>query len=824
MTVTRKSSSSKTSRTNKSETPKSTTSVKTRSSSRKKSRSSEDASPAGPSKKDSDVNNRATPSLSKRKKTTKEPKSSKTAAAPAAPAAEITKTTTSSESIPPVTKSDPSVDLVVHRIRHLNFHPKPILCIRPSPSSPMRDTVVAISRANGSVELRNARRNLQTVATVAGMAKKPVNVLTWVCSNSNNNSNNKQQQHQSSYPSLIGASRDGSIFVIDFASGQLTSVTPSGGGGIFGLASLCQKKRCSTRNGCSSTVAAGCEDGSIRFFSLMDSDEDEESGTSNKNNLLQVVSTIPTTGAAVLSLAWTRFASTCTTETSAQLLIKRKKETSSPSSTSRLVGTTVFAAVADGTIRRYDNVGGMWKSTLRMTVECLGRATPTRVWAIQVLQDGTVISGDSLGHVQFWDGHTGTLQASFDQNDSKADVLDLDMSYDECRVFASGIDSRVVSIERPTASLDSTNLPRKWVLTNAQRPHTHDVHSVAIYYQHKSRGRPGNEILCTGGVDTKLCTYSVCDFQKRRPHTTYPWPSHSPIHVAKEARLLTMTREDRVHIYDLEAQPESELMAPVVVKQDDKLIGTVRVESPFNLSTSCISQDGLHLAICSCSGVLLFHLAIERDGSGRRSVAPKRIPLDISKKAPTVAMRFVTNEILVLVSSDGLVHVVALGDAEAEKTDEHATVLQTISRTSSGETSKLNLAGDSIVSSSDGTWFATMCSSSQLGVIEVFRKNASDGFYQSWWKVPELDMPHTAAAFLATKAPQLVVACSNYAFYIFDLESRSLSEWSEQAGFPVSKSLPSELANRADVPVRIGINPNKPSQFFLVSDALCSKS
>lgn len=61
-----------------------------------------------------------------------------------------------------------------------------------------------------------------------------------------------------------------------------------------------------------------------------------------------------------------------------------------------------------------------WKSSLRMTVESYGRTTPTRVWALGALADGTLVSGHSLVHVQFWDGNTGTLLQSFDQNDNKA--------------------------------------------------------------------------------------------------------------------------------------------------------------------------------------------------------------------------------------------------------------------------------------------------------------------------------------------------------------------------------------------------------------------
>jgi U3 small nucleolar RNA-associated protein 4 len=63
-------------------------------------------------------------------------------------------------------------------------------------------------------------------------------------------------------------------------------------------------------------------------------------------------------------------------------------------------------------------------------------AAHAAVWALLVLRDGTVVSGDSGGNVQFWDGRFGTLLASFRQH--QADVLALAASPDGEFVFAAG--------------------------------------------------------------------------------------------------------------------------------------------------------------------------------------------------------------------------------------------------------------------------------------------------------------------------------------------------------------------------------------------------
>lgn len=366
-------------------------------------------------------------------------------------------------------------------------------------------------------------------------------------------------------------------------------------------------------------VAAGCQDGSIRIYRIVkDSDSVK----------LELFSTVPCAGTAILSLVW------------------RRTEKSS----SGVVGTALYAGVADGTIRRLDCVSALtnarvtgtsahaistgtvvsnenqnWKSTLRMTVESYGRTAPTRVWALKALPDGMLVSGDSLGHVQLWDGNTGTLLQSFDQNDNKADVLTLAVSANECRVFASGVDSRVICIERPVTTPSSSTGPPKWVMTHAQRPHTHDVKAMTMCKQRDPTGclleGKVNEMLCTGGVDTKLCAYANKDFGKFRPKSLYPWPCTSPISVANEARILAMRREDRVDLYML-APPTKVTTSPMLVKEDETLIGTIGIKGRHNFSCADITNDGRYLVVSNSTGLTLFQLEFTTDKNGSTSLQP----------------------------------------------------------------------------------------------------------------------------------------------------------------------------------------------------------
>jgi U3 small nucleolar RNA-associated protein 4 len=736
------------------------------------------------------------------------------------------------------TKPPPTMDVAVHRVRHLSYVPKPILCLATTPFHKHACDYTAVSRDNGSVELKCADQKWRTVANVAGLRTRPVDAMAWLCCSGEEEGEKSEQGnrdgggvsfsssfHQSSSRiharrTLIGASRDGTIFVVDFQSGRHVAVTGSGGGGVFSLVSLCGQNAAGCSSGCSRMVAAGCEDGSVRIYQLHNNNDDEN------QKKLNLVSTIPCAGSAILSLAWLRHA---------EDLHGRG-----------IRGTVLYAGVADGTIRRFDcksalataiargtsahaistgtslidegrasDTAASWKSTLRMTVESLGRATPTRVWALEALSDGTVVSGDSLGHVQLWDGAIGTLLQSFDQNDSKADVLALAISGSECRVYASGVDSRVVCIERPEATPDNKDLPmdgRRWVMTHAQRPHTHDVKALTVCRLQdtsgtiKPRDKP-TEILCSGGVDTKLCTYLMKDFRKIRPKNWYPWPCQSPICVAKEARVLTMTREDRVDIYRL-ASANSQDSYPILVPEEDTLIGTIEVEGARNLVCSALSTDGKYLAISGLSTLMVFRVDYEEG-----QAVPTRLSVPSEVQGTCTALRFASDKRLACSVAEGI-QIFRMTD---ETHDEESGVSLDHRFESRRDALGLSCVYDLQVSS-DGQWLAAVRNGLGGGAIQVY--SIADGNYRHIWSLPPLGAPCSAVGFVGGDKVQLAVTCTNFAFYVFDLERRRLCPWSEKNGFPVS--LPSELKHRSDYPVRIACDPASPNRFLMVRILLLS--
>jgi hypothetical protein len=760
------------------------------------------------------------------------------------------------------TKPEPTLDVIVHRIRHLNYHPKPILAIASttifyntcnttaSSTSAINesnntiqqqqkqqqqqqqqppDSFVAVSRESGCIELQTIHPKWRTISVIAGHINTPITSLTWITIQptssthvaSSNNNENEIDITQAQRPVLVGVNRN-DLYIVDFWDRQqLICKHSCTGGNIFVIHHLFDNY-----------FVIGSQDGAIRIYTVNMIEVEAMKSTTptmNKNYTYQfeLVSTIPTAGEAVLSLTH----------------IPSKDQNKD-----ELIGTTLFAGIADGTIRRYDcsasnyhsigrssatasatsyftssSAGVIWKSTLRMTVECYGRSTPTLVWTMKAMSDGTIVSGDSLGHIQFWDGLTGTLISTFDQNDSTADVLALDITSDECKVFGSGVDSRVVCIERQMISSENSNM--KWIMTHAQRPHTHDVKAMSIVQKFKV-GNNGKilkqtEILFTGGIDTKLSTCHVSEFGLRRPRSFYPWPSlHSPIVAANKAKIITMLREDCIDLYELAKAPSNpqHVQNPIVAADEQSLIGTINVKGLSNLSICAISPSATFLALCDSYSVFLFHLQIETTKYGERKVITNSISFPFTDLSSIVAIQFVQESHLVLATSDNVMQVFSIVKAGESY---HTSLVQSIRPTIKDEVQKVRLLPiHNIFCTTDGLWITTIRNSCDQtdGVVDVYRHTSNNG-YQFWWTIPTLSAVSTAVSFLENDiTPFLAVACVNYTWYIFDLEQKRLSDWSIQAGYPLTTNkIPSDLASRNDYPIRISTNPANPSVMLIVS-------
>jgi len=498
-----------------------------------------------------------------------------------------------------------------------------------------------------------------------------------------------------------------------------------------------------------------------------------------------------------------------------------------------------------------------------MTVESLGRRSATKVWSVKALSDGTVVSADSLGNVHFWDGNSGTLMCKFVQNENRTDVLDLAVSANECKVFASGVDCRVICIERIppissaaplSAGVYQATPPKfhpsdsKWVQTQAQRPHTHDVKSLCICHMKDSEGAAGakpnakglgRELLVSGGIDTKLCTYLVSNFRKHRAKKLFPWPTSTPVSVARDRRVLALMRSERIDIYSLESSdpiPTDSLGPPRIVDEDKTLIGSIEISSLYNLVCADISDDGNLIAASDGANLMIFsldYIGDEADEDRREIIVPTKLKVPKKARSACSAVKFANDgsDRLFCATNKGTIKVIQVvcgGDKNGEGDDEDddnemetaetkiVKLVHSFDEPTSSKSRAKSFAASELAVSPDGKWLAASRYGMGSGTVLLFSVPKVGGDYKHSWSLPALEAPPSCIKFLGgEEADSLAVGCSNNSFYLFDHEQRKLSDWSQDTGFPMSPSMPRELIHRAEYPTRMAFNPANPSKFLL---------
>lgn len=101
----------------------------------------------------------------------------------------------------------------------------------------------------------------------------------------------------------------------------------------------------------------------------------------------------------------------------------------------------------------------------------------TIIWSVAILQDGTLVLGDSLGHVTFFDAKNRTMLAGgrFTSHGKGADVLTICVGSTGKTVYSAGLDQKVIEY-----TLVGKGQQEKWINTGTRRLHAHDIRALAI--------------------------------------------------------------------------------------------------------------------------------------------------------------------------------------------------------------------------------------------------------------------------------------------------------------------------------------------------------
>ncbi|EIN13583.1 WD40 repeat-like protein [Punctularia strigosozonata HHB-11173 SS5] len=535
----------------------------------------------------------------------------------------------------------------VHRCRFVDFQPAAITALSfaplplPAPSAKGKEKASAprwreryhfgtlvVGRANGDIELCEWTGDQQVETPQAWVVRKtfpgprPSKVDSLALALRYPERAKPEDVPTTSELRLFTAGGGTDVIEWDMSSGSILRTMSSQGGTIWSMAV----------NPGSTMLALGCEDGAIRILSL-------ELGSLQHHRRLDRVKT------RILSLAW------------GPPIVKRNSVNGSDSDDEEeedeWADEWLVAGGSDSSLRKWDLASG--RVVDRMGTDKI-KGERTLVWAVQTLGDGTIISGDSMGMVKFWDSRTCTQLQSFPAHG--ADVLCMAISPEGSTVYTSGVDQKIAqfSLVR-TASTGSSFLhqPQKWVHTVSRRLHSHDVRALAIWPPYTlvpPSHRPVYPVgvapvLVSGGLDMNMVltpaasapstsvakiinplSTSVTATFEDAYHRRLAYSART-VCVARLARLVVSASESGVSIWRVHPQNSTSEEDPAYLDGFDpegqrggwEKILEMELAFTTNIVACGISQDGRWIVVSDHYETKLFALHSTDDGT----LKPKRV-------------------------------------------------------------------------------------------------------------------------------------------------------------------------------------------------------
>ncbi|RDD40161.1 U3 small nucleolar RNA-associated protein 4-like protein [Trichoplax sp. H2] len=637
---------------------------------------------------------------------------------------------------------------MVHRARFMQFIPQSIEWI--AVDEVEKPFKLALARSDGSIEIWRYLDRWFQEGVIPGITGTSLRSLLWI--------NGR----------LYSAGLHGSIAEWDIKRLRMKASTASGAGSIW----------CMACNHSKTTLAIGCQDGSVRLFAV-----DPELALEKVFIRLEC---------QVVSLAWSYDDDVIVTGTDKSMMW--------------------IWDVSTGT------------SKMRITLDEFQKKS-TVVWAVTIMKDKTIISADSLGKIQFWNGNFGTLISAFQCH--QADALTLCLNKSENVLYSSGVDHTIVQYQS-FASKDSKSV--KWVRSGfSTRGHTHDVNSLAM-----AEIKTDNWVVISGGVDGSLVMHKSHAFGLKPPIKVVPFPQYPVVSHAAKNNIVLYQKQRSLQFWSLGSAETTTAAATSGTKLPLKELPLMLLEikSKANLLLR-LALFYVHYEIYKCAYLATFSRVIttlyavlfRRRLSGlyiltasglnctnwnwigivlKRPVWLNRylddtfltgsVPLGPAVKSAH-RMCFTSDDCkLIIATTNGIIQVLELSPEGVSLQLEYN--IQNDIEADFGP-------GVSLCCSCDTNLVAYADSSGQIFVFDVSEE-------EKYCEVPRFDAQPACVSF-QPDSHILAIACVNNQIQLYDCDEKELTQWSKEC---IMRSMPKDWY-KSEVMVHITFDPSNSSRIML---------
>ncbi|KAF5919556.1 hypothetical protein HPG69_000155 [Diceros bicornis minor] len=556
---------------------------------------------------------------------------------------------------------------------------------------------------------------------------------------------------------LFSAGLNGEIIEYDLQALNIKYAMDAFGGPIWSMAA-------SPRG---SQLLVGCEDGSVKLFQI----------TPDK---IQFERNFDRQKSRILSLSW------------------------HPSGTHIAAGSIDYISVFD--VKSGSSIHKMLVDRQFMGVskrKCI-------IWGVAFLSDGTVISVDSAGKVQFWDSATGTLVKN--HLIANADVQSIAVSDQEDSFVVGTAEGTVFHFQ--LVSVTSNSSEKQWVRTKPFQHHTHDVRAVA----HSPTA------LISGGTDTHLVIRPLMEKVEVKNYDAalrkITFPHRRLISCSKKKQLLLFQFAHHLELWRLgstvatgkmgesfsnkkigERSQKLELQLKFCLWKNGRKNGDtlplskdadhllhLKTKGPENIICSCISPCGSWIAYSTASRFFLYRLNYEHDNISLQRVS--KMPAFLRSALQILFSEDSTK--LFVASNQGSLHIIWL----LEGSFKHLHTFQP----QSGTVESMCL----LAVSPDGNWLAASGTSAGVHVYNIKHLKLH-------CTVPAYNFPVTALA-IAPNTNNLVIAHSDQQVFEYSIPGKQYTEWSRT----IQKQGFHHLWLQRDTPItHISFHPKKPMHILL---------